>query len=250
MRGVSLRMLFCLFLLFIARASSAQFLQYMDFPAGTMQGDTLNLPLTLNVPCYGRVLVTIAPNPPTDPVPLVTFFHQTAAENQSPQNAPQFSWGADTDRFNVFANAGPLDYTITFTFLDGPPDASRLILVVVGLASATTGTITTNPPSAPGTLLGEFEFPTPSSTTVLTGNVLSSANDGDPINTGWALYRPQAVALTSISVQMNQAGGDGLGWTLSYLCEPAVVEPIPTATLPALLLLGGALAVVALRVLR
>lgn len=250
MKRTSLHLLVCVLLLLVAPASSAQFLQYMDFPAGTMQGDTLNLPLTLNLPCYGRVLVTIAPNPPTDPVPLVTFFHQTAAENQSPQNAPQFSWGTDTDRFNVFANAGPLDYTITFTFLDGPPDTSRLILIVAGLASATTGTITTIPPSAPGTLLGEFRFPTPSSTTVLTGNVLSSANDGDPINTGWALYRPQGVALTSVSVRMNQAAGDGLGWTLSYLCAPAVVEPIPTATLPTLLLLAGLLAVVALKVLR
>ena len=250
MRVIPRAVLCLLFLLLVAPVSSAQFLQYLDFPPGTMHGDTLNLPLTLNLPCYGRVLVTIAPTAPADPVPVATFFHQVAAENQSPQNAPQFSWGADTDRFNVFANAGPLDYTVTFTFLDGPVDPSRLILVVVGLAAATTATITTNPPTAPGTLLGEFEFPTPSSTTVITGNVLSSANDGDPVNTGWALYRPQAAPLTSVSVHMNQAGGDGVGWTLSYLCEPAVVEPIPAATPMALVLLVSVLAIVALKVLR
>jgi len=226
----------------VSQSSLAQTIQYMRFPAGSVQGGTLNLPLTLQLPCYGRVQVTITP------VPGVTFFHQTAAENSSPQNAPQFSWGADTDRFNVFANAGTIDYTITFTFLDGPPDASKLLLVVAGLANGTTATVTTSPITSPGTLLGEFHFPPPlpggSSTTNQAGNVLSSANDGDPVNTGWALYRPQSAALTSVSVQMHQVGGDGLGWTLAYVCDPAQT---PAMSLPALMLLGGVLALVALK---
>lgn len=238
--------------IFVCGAANAQFLQYMDFPAGSVQNDPITLPITLNVPCYGRVQVTITPNPPTNPIPTPTFFHQTAAENQSPQNAPQYSWGADTDRFNVFANAGAINYTVTFTFLDGPADGSRLILVVAGLAASTTGTITTVPATSPGTLLGEFRFSSPtSSTTLRTGNVLSSANDGDPINTGWALYQPQAAMLSSISIQMNQAGGDGLGWTLAYFCpaQPAAT-PIPMTARPTLVLLCIALAFIASVMLR
>lgn len=236
----------------MCRATSAQFIQYMDFPAGIQQGDPINLPVTLNVPCYGRVQVTIAPNPPTNPIPTPTFFHQAAAANQSPQNAPQYSWGADTDRFNVLASGGQLHYTVTFTFLDGPADASRLVLVVVGLASTTTATITTVPPTSPGTLLGEFRFSSPtSSTTVRTGNVLSSANDGDHLNTGWALYQPPAAMLTSISVEMNQESGDGVGWTLAYFCaQQNTATEVPVATPPVLALLCAMMALIAMTVLR
>jgi hypothetical protein len=202
-------------------ASAGTRIRYLQFPAGTPQASTLNLPLTLNLPCYGRVLVEIIPNPPTNAPGGVTFFHQNAAENESPQNNPLISWGSDTDRFNVFISGATSDYRITFTFLGVAPDASRLFLVVAGLAVGTTATVATSPTSSAGSLAGEYTIAglTSTSKTDLTGSTLSSHGDGDQVNTGWALYQtPPAAVFSSLSVDMHQVSGDGVGWTLAYAC--------------------------------
>lgn len=248
------------------------FLQYLQFPAGTPSHPTpLTMPMTLNLPCYGNVLVSVSPNPPVPTAPLgVTRFHQTAAENRSPQNNPSISWGADTDRFNVLAGGSSVDYTITFTFLNGPADSSRLYLIVAGLANyapptipctptspnCTTATVATTPATAAGTLVGELRIPiTPtlsSSTTVQTGSTMSSQGDGDPVNTGWAIYRPQpGASLSDISVAMHQANGDGAGWTLSYQCTSAsgsspAVPTLSATSMALLIVLVGVTALVAL----
>lgn len=247
--ALRIAVVFCSVIIFQTHRVAATTIKYMEFPATAQQGDTLNLPITLNVPCYGQVQVSITPIPPSAILPPVTFFHQTAAENQSPQNQPTYSWGTDTNRFNVLSG-GAVDYTMTFAFLDGAPAASRLLLVVAGLAVGTTATVSTSPASSPGNLLGEFHFPPPpaggSSTTILAGSVLSSGNDGDMKNTGWALYQPQTTAtFTSLSVAMHQEPGDGVGWTLAYICE-GQAEPIPTLSDAALILLGTLIVVIAL----
>jgi hypothetical protein len=248
--ALRIAVIFCSVIIFPTHRVAATTIKYMEFPATAQQGDILNLPINLNVPCYGQVQVSITPIPPGAILSPVTFFHQTAAENQSPQNQPTYSWGTDTNRFSVLSGSTAIDYTITFTFLDGAPDSSRLLLVVVGLAVGTTATVSTSPASSPGNLLGEYHFPPPptggSSTTMLGGSVLSSGNDGDPKNTGWALYQPQTTAtLASLSVTMHQAPGDGVGWTLAYICE-GQAEPIPTLSGAALIFLGTLIAVIAL----
>ena len=185
-------------------------IQHLVIPANPVSGNTFTLPN------YGAVQVTHNYSPAAD----FTRFHQTGAENQS---AGSFSWGTDTDRFNIFnTHGGFQDYVLTFNFQNGPPDVSRLLLIVVGLAGNTTATV-----SAPGSLVGEFHFPPPlpggTSTTLINGMVLSSKNDGDPVNTGWALYQPTG-AFTSLTVNMHQQAGDGVGWTLAY------AEPTPAQT--------------------
>jgi hypothetical protein len=203
----------------------AQTISYLEFPPGTANTASLSLPLTLRLPCYGDVQVTVSPA--TTPV---TFLEQTDAYNKS---AGTYSWGTDANRFNVVADPNAqqnVKYTITFSFLGtNAPLASQLFLVVAGLANNTTATVSTVPPSAGGTLAGEFHFthpPSPhaSSTTSITtsssaATLGSIANTGDPINTGWALYQTQpAATFTSLSVDMSQVPGDGAGWTLGYLC--------------------------------
>jgi hypothetical protein len=238
----------------VPSAQAQTTIQYLRFPPGSVHLSTLNLPLTLDLPCYGRVLVTISPNPPTGAPDGVTFFHQTSAENQSPQNNPSIAWGADTDRFSVLT--GPAtDFTLTFTFLDGPPAPSRLFLSVAGLATVTTATVSTSPATSPGTLAGELTLPIPpsllTSTTLLSGSTLSNAGDGDPKNTGWALYQVDpAAAISSLSVAMHQAPGDGVGWTLAYACAPASAsDAVPALSTTAQALLAALLATIALIVL-
>jgi len=190
-------------------------IQYLMIPANPVSADIFALPN------YGDVQVTHTYLPAADFI----RFHQTGAENQS---AGSFSWGTDTDRFNILNTHGPggtfQDYTLTFSFLDGQPDVSRLLLIVVGLAANTTATV-----SQPGSLVGEFHFPPAlpggSSTTLINGLVLSSKNDGDPLNTGWALYQPSG-AFTSLDLDMHQQAGDGVGWTLAYsqVPEPSTIS--------------------------
>ena len=243
----------CSIIIFQSHRVASITIKYMEFPAAT-PGDTLTLPITLNLPSYGQVRVSIAPVSPSVTLPPATFFHQDAAENQSPQNQPTYSWGTDTNRFNVLSGNADIHYAVTFTFLDGPPDASRLIFVVVGLAKFTSATVSTSPASSPGNLLGEFHFPPAlpggSSTTLLEGATLKSKGDGDIVNTGWALYQPQATAmLTSLSVSMDQPSGDGVGWTLAYISE-GQAEPVPTLSSAAMILLGILIAAIALRFVR
>jgi hypothetical protein len=44
---------------------------------------------------------------------------------------------------------------------------------------------------------------------------------------------------------MHQAQGDGVGWTLAYICE-GQVEPIPALSSAALIFLGALIATIAL----
>jgi len=93
------------------------------------------------LPGFGNVRVTHNYSLPTDFI----RGHQTGAENKS---AGSLSCGTDTDRFNIVnTHTTTQDYTITFDFLSGQPDVSRLFLIVVGLAANTTATV--SQPSEP-----------------------------------------------------------------------------------------------------
>ena len=199
-------------LLFQAPALHATPLQYMQVPAS----GSFSSPTTFNLPNYGSVQVSIAGT-------SATFFDQINGYNQG---AGPYTWGTDTQRLGVLNTSGaPLSYSLNFNFLSGPPVASDLVLVVVGLASGTTATA-----SLPGSLVGEYTFPPsgfypggPSSTTVLTGSTFSSLNDKDPLNTGWALYQPTG-NFTNLSLAVSQISGDGIGFTLGYMVpEPSTI---------------------------
>ena len=199
-------------LLLQAPALHATPLQYMQVPAV----GAFSSPTTFNLPNYGNVQVSIAGT-------SATFFDQINGYNQG---AGPYTWGTDTQRLGVLNTTGStLNYKLNFNFLSGPPVASDLVLVVVGLASGTTATA-----SLAGSLVGEYTFPAsgfypagPSSTTVLTGSTFSSLNDKDPLNTGWALYQPTG-SFTNLTVGVSQINGDGIGFTLGYMVpEPSTI---------------------------
>jgi hypothetical protein len=208
-------------------------IRYLKFPGGTTDGKVLTLPLDLELPCYGLVGVKVTPDTVGGPVPAVSYFVQKLAQGQSATDGTTtYTWGADTNRFNVLTSQD-LDYNVTFTFTS-PPDPTRLLLAVIGLREGSTATISTQPATPAGTRAGEFQFPataaTPSTPATLAsamtdfkGAVLSHMNDSnlDQANTGWALYRPQG-SFTSLTVKMHQVAGDGFGWTLSYVCDSSL----------------------------
>ncbi|MFN7937438.1 MAG: PEP-CTERM sorting domain-containing protein [Bryobacteraceae bacterium] len=189
----------------LAPALRAETIQYMAIPQNPGFGFTTTLP------GYGTVSVSQGPNT----IPF-TFFHQPQAENGS---IPGYTWGTDTDRLNLLNAGAQATYNVTFNFLDGAPDPSKLFLLVAGLASTTTATV-----FQPGTLAGEWDIvQINSSTTVLTGQVLSSLADGDPKNTGWALYQPSG-SFTSLNVTFIHENGDGIGVSLAYVVpEPTTI---------------------------
>ncbi len=191
---------------------AAQPLSYLQIPTS----GSASLPQVYNLPGYGNVRVSV-----TNSIP-VTYFDQINAYNQS---AGGYFWGTDTQRFSVLNTTGaPEQYQFDFTFLSGAPNPSDLELVVVGLATGTTATV-----SQSGTLTGEYTFPAsgfypfgPSSTTNLVGPTLGSIANGDALNTGWALYQPSG-SFTTLSLSINQISGDGIGFTLGYVPEPSTV---------------------------
>lgn len=224
--------------IFCAPAANAIPIQYLTIPGLPAPTGTI-----YNLPNYGDVRVTVS-----GLLLSSTFFsvdHQTAVENKS---AGAYSWGTDTDRFNVLrTNSASDDYDVRFEFLNGATDPSRLLLVIAGLLHSTTDTATTTATvSQAGSLVGEYHFvaadlicpiacPGGSSPTIIdsTGTIFSSGYDGsspktDARNTGWALDRLNA-ATTQFDVQFHQLGGDGIGWTLAY--TSVVPEPTTLALL-------------------
>jgi PEP-CTERM motif len=191
----------------VSHARASVLLQYMQMPGS----GTFNSPTTFTLPGYGNVQVTEGTEP-------ATYWDQTGAYNQSAGN---YNWGTDTQRLNVYnTSQGKWDYTVTFSFLNGAPDLSKLVVVPVGLASGTTARI-----DQQGSLVGEYSFGGTTSTTLYNPGTMtfSSQGNGDPLNTGWALFQLNQSdgAIASISLTVDQISGDGIGFTLGY------ANPVP-----------------------
>jgi hypothetical protein len=177
-------------------------LQYMQMPGS----GNFNSPTTFYLPDYGNVQVTESTAP-------ATYFDQTGAYNQGAGN---YTWGTDTQRLNVLnTQQNNINYKVTFSFLNGAPDLSKLVVVPVGLAHGTTATI-----DQQGSLVGEYSFGGITSTTLYNSGTMtfSSMGDHDPFNTGWALFQLDQAdgSISSISLTFNQIPGDGVGFTLGY----------------------------------
>jgi hypothetical protein len=109
----------------LASASFAQSwpVSYMTIPASvpltTTKTTTTTTPIAVagtTLPGYG--LVNVAWSPAT------AYSHQI--EPFSPNGvAGPFAWGATADVLNMFANNGAEKYTVTFTFLNGPPGPEK-----------------------------------------------------------------------------------------------------------------------------
>jgi hypothetical protein len=207
-------------------------------PSGNMPGIGNDGPSVYTLPGYGNVQVSMT-NISPDPLGA-TYFDQLNAYNVTTNNVAEnlaygsFTWGTDTQRFDIYNGAQPAtneQYNFNFTFLSGVPNTADLYFVVDGLAVGTTATV-----SQAGNLVGEYQFPNsvyypggPSSTTlynVAGPRTFSSAGDGDSLNTGWALWQPTSAVISTaggggtVSFDVNQIPGDGIGFTVGYTTVP------------------------------
>jgi hypothetical protein len=143
-----------------------------------------------------------------------------------------FTWGTNADNIGINnLNSFDEQYTLTFDFLNGAPNLSNLFLVVAGLAYSNGGAGTTASLTSANdvpSLVGEDHGPyanSPSSTTLLSqttgGWTYSSIGDGDPVNTGWSLTQFTGAPFTSLNLNVNQVSGDGIGFSVGYVPEPA-----------------------------
>ena len=191
-------------------------------------------PDTFLLPNYGTVQVTLTPynfNPNVAPSAYTgALYNITGLQNKS---AGPYSWTNNADVVGI-NNLNPYDvtYGLTFSFnSSGPALPGDLILAVVGLAENTTATVSTttvgNVIDTPY-LVGEANAVTspvpnngPGSTTLLSGSTFSSAGDGDPVNTGWALAQFTGAPIDSLNLVVGQIPGDGIAFSVAYVPEPA-----------------------------
>jgi hypothetical protein len=143
-----------------------------------------------------------------------------------------YMWGNDSNNIGINNQNGfDEQYTLSFDFISGTPNLSDLFLVVAGLAGSSAGggtTATLTSTKDIPSLVGEDHGPyanSPSSTTLLSqttgGWVYSSIGDGDPVNTGWSLTQFTGAPITSLDLNVNQIPGDGIGFSVGYVPEPA-----------------------------
>ncbi len=236
-------------------------IHWLPFPTnGTVLSDPLGTNpqgswLVTNLPCYGRVLVT--QNFPD----LVSWFlnpnlagvpNGNGMFNFTDPGYGPYSWG--TAAWMGFLASGDKSYTITFYFLDGPPNPCSVALGVVGLAANTTAKasqpliflteydlnspLSDNTFSEETTLDGFYGPPIAGSVGTLVGSASNPTGDnGDPVNTGWAVLQPvNNLAITNLaagsvqgyggplnnlsylSLDVSQQSGDGIGFTVGYIC--------------------------------
>lgn len=226
----------------LASALLAQPVSYLTIPASvplTPSGVTTTItPIYAALPGYGLVQVSFCQSPPGTPcVPPIGYSDQTATFASPGGFVGTYTWGTSATDLNMFNTTGSaVNYTVTFTFLSGPPDPTQLLLVVAGLDDVTTAIL-----SQEGTLLGQDTFPSsppsaatclgaaysttscptiPSTGTVVYSDYYASRGVGDHKNTGWALIQMGPIDLVSgiptLTVLFDQDPEDGIGFTLGY----------------------------------
>src|ERR1039457_4474599 len=214
----------------LASALLAQPVSYLTIPASVpvLPGTTTITPIYATLPGYGLVQVSFCQFPPTSPcVAPLPYSNQTIPFSPN-GSVGTYTWGTSATNLNTYNVTGSaVNYTVTFTFLSGPPDPTQLLLEITGLDDVTTATV-----SQRGNLLGQYTFPSSAATCL--GTVVSTASCpttgtvfysdynrtgiGDHRNTGWALFRTGAIAgsLPALTVLFDHGPGDGIGFTIGY----------------------------------
>jgi hypothetical protein len=261
--------LFGLAILFFTPTIHAQTstLRYMVIPStfpgtSSLPGGASESPLPQKfvLPGYGDVLVRLSSLRAYDKGGLTKATYALGLNSNVQNNqAGFFKWSDAFNDIGVSNNtSGPIEYTATFTFLNGLPDRKKLVLVVATLGKDNTGT--TAVVSIPGVaqqggspsrvvyLAGELPLTLngqPTLPTVLdaTGTKISAGACKDPQgnpatncnvrNTGWALFQLAADSLQrlpgptifgggpiALDVAFTQESGDGIQFTLGYADNP------------------------------
>jgi hypothetical protein len=245
-----LSILFSCLTMFLPQESYAQtsLLRYLEispkypscFPGPNCPNPTTIIPAgstIFNLPGYGSVRVTLSNINASGANTNAFYFSQRilAVQNKS---AGYFNWISE-DNIGAQNNSNfnlRVTYKVTFELIAPiapAPDPKKLVLVISGLASTTTATV-----SQPVSLSGELQVPatgglltspTVSNTTGTTTVVSSGASTGtDPKNTGWALFQTDGPvnlvgSVPTLSVTFDQEAGDGIGFTLGYADK--VIDP-------------------------
>ncbi|MCU1265016.1 MAG: conserved repeat domain [Acidobacteria bacterium] len=180
---------------------------------------------TYTLPGYGPVRVTWVATPGSS----LPFFNPKDVPSAYNQSAGGYTWGSDTQVIginNSSAGAGTLSYIVTFHFQAGPPDVSKLVLMIAALANGTTATA-----SQGVSLTGEYLFPvTPVSapTRLTSGNFIesdwSNHTGSDHVNTGWALFKVPSPVGNSLSLRFSHIYGDGIAFTLGYAVDNGILK--------------------------
>lgn len=144
-----------------------------------------------------------------------------------------YSWSDHEDLRAVnFNSSGIVAWSVTYTFLDGPVSAGDLVLGVFGLGRIdldSPGQITTATVAQNGTFLGEWgpaNFGPNAFTSGVGAFGLQNALPGDltpgnpAFNSKLAIVRIDDT-VSSLTVNFNQIGQDGVNVTLGSLLIPA-----------------------------
>lgn len=212
-------------------------IRFLEFAAASKVGDTLplNAPVDTSLPCNGSVRVSLT-NLTATPVPSS---YKIAANPTIPnQSIGTYTWTTNGNNFSLYnTTGGTLKYRVTFTF-SSAVDPTKLFLIVTGLYSSSIATV-----SVPVTKVGEYitpsaqtwcttgcangSAPTLVNSTKLTSGY-TSTNGTDYRNTGFPLLQTTSSGnITTLTVDFEQANGDGLGWTLAYVCSPCACQGAP-----------------------
>lgn len=179
---------------------------------------------TYTLPGYGSVRVKWAATSSSS----LPFFNPRDLPSIWNKSAGGYTWGNDTQAIgmnNSTLGAGTLSYTVTFDFLAGPPDVSKLVLVIAALADGTTATV-----SQPVSLAGEYPLtPNTAPTRLTSGNFVesdwSNHNTTDKVNTGWALFKVLSTPVgNSLTLTFSHINGDGIAVTLGYAVDNGILK--------------------------
>ncbi|HVE72141.1 MAG TPA: hypothetical protein VNI54_12295 [Thermoanaerobaculia bacterium] len=212
-------------------------IRFLEFPA---PGSVLwNAPVETNLPCNGPVRVTLS-NFSTTPESLANPKPLTVAANPNilNQTLGQYNWATNGNTFAFYnTTGGLLTYRVTFTF-STPADPSKLLLIIGGLFSSSVATVSTNV-----TKVEEYITPSKDSwcTTTCTAGTPPNVISGPKVSSGWSTtpssdYRNSAFTLlrlqstgniTTLTVDIDQAQGDGLNFGLANVCQPCACQTAP-----------------------
>ena len=115
--------------------------------------------IVTNLPCYGNVLVVQSCPAPQGSVSwflnsnMANVANAYGSFDDVETGYGPYSWGIGSWLDLLNNSTTIINYTVTFYFLDGPPNPCNLVLGVTGLGEYTTATV-----SQPVTFRGEYDL--------------------------------------------------------------------------------------------
>ncbi len=214
-------------------------IDWLDMSATGLAATVTSPSPTYYLPGYGHVLVTYDATPlnwTRNQGPLLQNGSFSAAGNN-------YAWTTrdSVDAVNFGVDGTSLDYTLTFTLLDGPIAAGLLVLGTAGLGHSSAAGFTTVTVLQNGTFLNDWDLganfgPTDFSGGVGNFTVKNSLSAPTPgfFNTDLGVTRIDD-SVSSLTLRVHHIGQDGIGFNIGLISP--VPEPATTTCAAAGLLL-------------